>query len=263
MTSNNKYSLDMWDWFYSWERKIHIKPKQGFFQSYDIFLCDEILKQYLPINEWNNKLKICEIWSWDWKLLKKISNMFNYEPTWLEYSPEWVQQWLDNWVNTVLCDAFNDNQLKPYFEYFDIVYSYWFIEHIIPVENAIKQHLKILKKWWILILQIPRLKWLNYLKFKFFRPDLIPLHNIDLMEDYILSKHCKWFEELEEILCKNYWTLKIRLPIDKKWFKYYLLKIIGSLEYITNPFMRFLFWKKWFETSILSPSVIYIWKKIK
>lgn len=260
--ANNKYSNQMWDEFYSGERKIHIQPKTWLFASYDLYQCDEILKQYLPQNgkDWK-KLTICEIGSGDGKLLKKISKMFGYEPTGLEYSQEWVNQWLANDVNTVLCDAFDDEQMSKYENHFDIVYSYGFIEHILPPEKAIKQHLKILKKWGILILQIPRLKGFNYLKFKLFRPDLIPLHNIDLMEQEILSEESARFPELEEIVCKNYGTFKIRLPINSRGFKYYLLNILSLPEYILNPVFRIIFGKKWFETRLFSPSIIYIGRK--
>lgn len=259
--ADNKYSNQMWDEFYSWERKIHIQPKTGIFASYDLYLCDEILKDYLPKSPTDKKLTICEIGSGDGKLLKKISNMFGYEPTGLEYAQEGVNQWLANGVNTVLCDAFNDEQMGKFENYFDIVYSYGFIEHILPPEKAIKQHLKILKEGGILVLQIPRLKWFNYLKFKLFRPDLIPLHNIDLMEQEVLSAEAARFPELEELVCKNYGTFKIRLPINSRGFKYYLLKVLSLPEYILNPLFRFIFWKKWFETRLGSPSIIYIGRK--
>lgn len=64
--------------------------QSSFFKSYDIFLCDEILKTYLPISE-DKKLKIAEIGSGDGQMLRKVSKMFNYEPTGLEYSPAGVQ----------------------------------------------------------------------------------------------------------------------------------------------------------------------------
>ena len=205
----NKYSENMRDKFYSWERKIHLLPKWWFFKAYDIFLCDVILEKYLPKSNKSKKLSICELGSWDWKLIKKIANKYNYEATWLEYSKEWVNQGLNNWVNTVLCDVYDKKKMEKFHNKFDIVFSYWFIEHITPVKKAIEPHLNILKPWWMLIMQIPRLTWLNYYKFKFFRPDLIPLHNLDLMEEEILSKECSQFKNLKEVFCKNYWTFKI------------------------------------------------------
>jgi len=264
MEVKNKYSQNMRDDYYSWEKRHHVQIKKAsFFQSYDIYLCDEILKKHLPKATSDQKLKIVELWSGDGKMLKKLWKMFNYDPIGLEYSPEWVKMWLNNWVETKLCDVFDENDIQPYLNSFDVVFSYGFIEHIIPVEKAIIQHLKLLKPGGYLILQIPRIKGFNYRKFKFFRPDLIPLHNLELMEDYILSKHCKGFPELKEIFCKNYGTFKIRVPLLKQWWKYYLGKIIAYLEYITNPLLRFLFGKKWCESRFFSPSIIYIWKKNK
>ena len=264
MEAKNKYSQNMRDEYYSWEKKHHVQiKKNSFFQSYDIFLCDEIFKKYLPKASHDNKLKIVEIGSGDGKMLKKLAHMFDYDPVGLEYAPEWVKMWIANGVDTKLCDVFDEENIKPYLNHFDVVFSYGFIEHIIPVEKAIIQHLKLLKPGWYLVLQIPRLKWFNYWKFKFFRPDLIPLHNLDLMEDYILSKHCAWFPELKELVCKKYWTFKIRVPLLKQGRKYYLGKTIAYLEYITNPLLRLLFGKKGCESKTFSPSIIYIWQKKK
>lgn len=264
MEAKNKYSKNMRDDYYSWEKKYHVQIKKtSFFQSYDIYLCDAILKKYLPKWTSKNKLKIVELWSGDGKMLKKLSRMFNYDPIGLEYSPEWVKMWLANDVETKLCDVFNEKDIKPYLNHFDVVFSYGFIEHILPVEKAITQHLKLLKPGGYLVLQIPRIKGFNYWKFKFFRPDLIPLHNLKLMEDYILSKHCAEFPELKEIFCRNYGTFKIRVPLLKQWRKYHLGKTIAYLEYITNPLLRLLFGKKWCENRFFSPSIIYIWQKAK
>jgi hypothetical protein len=52
---------------------------------------------------------------------------------------------LANGVETKLCDIFDENDIQPFLASFDIVFSYGFIEHILPVEKAIIQHLKILK----------------------------------------------------------------------------------------------------------------------
>lgn len=264
METKNKYSQNMRDDYYSGEKKHHVQiKKSSFFQSYDIYLCDEILKKYLPKWSKDHKLKIVELGSGDGKMLKKLWHMFHYDPVGLEYSPEWVKMWLANGVDTKLCDVFDEEDIKPYLNHFDVVFSYWFIEHIIPVEKAITQHLKLLKPGWYLVLQIPRIKRFNYRKFKFFRPDLIPLHNLDLMEDYVVSKHCAWFPELKELFCKKYWTFKIRVPLLKQWRKYHLGKILSYFEYVTNPLLRLLFGKKGCESKTFSPSIIYIWQKTK
>lgn len=258
----NKYSLNVWEDYYKNERKIHIKPKRGFFESYDIFLCDSILAKYLPYNDKEKKeIKICEIGCGGGKLIKKIADNFNYDPFGIEYSKEGVRQAKENGVNAILGDAFDEEFINKHKEEFDVVISYGFIEHIIPTQKAIKPHLDILKKGGILILQIPRLKKFNYLKAKIFRPDLLPLHNLPLMEQEVLSSLMKK-ENVIEFFCKNYGTLKLRIPLAKKDFKWYILKTICLLEYILNPLFRIIFKDKGFETKTFSPAVMFIGKKL-
>lgn len=258
----NKYSLDVWNKYYKEEKKIHIKPKGGFFTSYDIFLCDSILAKYLPFNNGDKRdIKVCEIGSGDGKLVKKIANNFNYEPFGIEYSSEVVKQAEEIGVKSIKGDAFDKNLLKEYKEHFDVVYSYGFAEHILPPEKAVEIHLQLLKKGGYFFIQIPRLKGFNYLKVKLFRPDLLPLHNLTIMEDKVLGSLCTR-EGVEKLFCKNYGTFKLRVPLAKKSIRWYVLKVICSLEYFLNPICRLIFRDKGFETKLFSPCVMFIGRKI-
>lgn len=258
----NKFSVDNWDKYYKEGRDMHIKPRAGFFESYDIFLCDSILEEYLPINNGDKKnVKICEIGSGDGKLLKKISDKFNYEPAGIEFSKEAAEKSKALGIKTIEQNVFDENLLKEYSECFDVIYSYGFAEHILPPEKATKVHLQLLKKGGLFFIQIPRLKGFNYLKIKLFRPDLLPLHNLNLMEEEALRTACK-IDHVQELFCKKYGTLKLRAPLVKKDLKWYFFKVLCLLDYILNPLFRILFGKKGFETKLFSPNVIFIGKKI-
>lgn len=256
----NKYSIKMWEDYYSRERKIHIKPKSGFFVSYDIFLCDSILNKHLPFSKDKEKLKVCEIGCGDGKLLKKIADHFNYEPFGIEYSSEAAKQAKEKGIEIFQGDAFDRNLLEKYKESFDVVYSYGFVEHIFPPEKALAAHLFLLKKGGYFFIQIPRLKGFNRLKAKIFRPDLLPLHNLKIMEEEALRALCKK-NNVEELYCKNYGTIKLRIPMPKRNIRYYLLKAICALEYFLNPMCRILFRERGFETKLFSPCVIFIGRK--
>lgn len=258
----NKHSIDDWDKYYKEEEKTNIKLKTGFFSSYDILLCDSILAKYLPFNKENKeRVKICEIGSGDGKLVKKIAGNFNYQPFGIEYSSEGIKKAGKTGVKTIKGDAFDENLLKKYKEYFDVVYSYGFIEHIIPPEKAVEIHLRLLKKGGYFFIQLTRLKGFNYLKFKIFRPDLLPFHNLTTMEEEILRSLCKK-ENVQELFCRNYGTFKLRLPMAEKNIRWYILRLICGLEYILNPFCRLVFKNKGFETRLFSPCVIFIGRKM-
>lgn len=253
----------MWDQYYVGERKIHIKPKSGLFTSYDIFLCDSILYKYLPLNLGKRTdLKICEIGCGDGKLLKKLATHFNYEPYGIDYSQEAIKQAKKIGIKTIQGNIFDQNLLKQYKESFDLVYSYGFIEHITPPQEAIKVHLHLLKDGGYFFIQIPRLKGFNFLKAKIFRPDILPLHNLKIMEQSALKSLCKQ-EDVEELFCKNYGTFKLRIPLDQKGVRWYTLKSICALEYLLNPLFRFAFGERGLETKLFSPGVIFIGRKIK
>ncbi len=255
----NKHSVENWNRYYAKERKTDIRPKAN---AYDIFLCDSIFERYLPFNRGHKEdVKICEVGSGDGRLLKKIADKFNYQPFGIEYSTEPIQEAKQRGITVIHGDTFDQAILKEYEEHFDIVFSYGFIEHIIPPEKAIQAHLKILKKGGILVLQIPRFKKFNWLKAKIFRPDLLPLHNLAIMEQEVLSELGKK-EGIQEIFCRNYGTFKLRIPMAQKNIRWYILKAICSLEYILNPMCRFFFKDKGFETRLLSSAVMFIGRKV-
>lgn len=264
MEVENKYKLQDWDDYYEGERKIHIKPVNGFFSFYDIYLCDSILRKYLP--RYNGVLsqrpKMCEIGSGDGKLVKKISKLFGYKPFGIEYSELGAKVAQQGGVETVVGDAFDKKLLKKYAEAFDVVYSYGFVEHIYPPQKAVAIHLSMLKKGGYFFIQIPRLRCFNYLKAKLFRSDLLPFHNLDLMEEEALREACER-DDVEEIFCKKYGTLKLRIPMAEKNIRWYIIRILSNLELFFSPCFRLLFEKKGFETRLFSPSVIFIGRKIK
>ena len=187
--------------------------------------------------------------------------MIGYKPEGIEYSKEAAKIAEKNGVKTIIGDAFDPKLVKRYKNHFDAIFSYGFIEHIIPPEKAIKLHLNLLKPGGYFVIQIPRFKGFNYLRMKFFRPDLIRNHNLDIMNEDILEKLCK-VKGVKKIYCGNYGTFKLRIPMDKKGFKYYLLKLICYLDYAVNPILRILFSDKGFESYTFSPSVMFIGQKL-
>lgn len=255
----NKYKRLVWEDYYLKERKIHIKPKAGLFTSYDVYLCDKIIQKYIPKFREKNP-KICEIGSGDGKLLRKFAEMLGCRPYGVEYSKEAVKRSSDSGVKIIVKDVFDKAFLRKYKNHFDVVFSYGFVEHILPPEKAVKVHYQILKPGGYVIIQIPRFKGFNLLKAKILRPEIIPLHNLTIMNEDLLEKVCR-SPDMEKLFCKNYGTFKFRFPMDRKNIRYYLLQMICLFEYVTNPLLRILFGDKGFETYLFSPAAMFIGRK--
>lgn len=262
MDVKNLHKLQDWENYYSGNIPLQVKLKTGIFTSYDVFLCDYLINKYLPKyrGQLKTKPKICEIGSGNGKLVKKIADMLGYKPYGIEYSKEAAKISKKNGVDVHVSDAFDKKVLNKFKNHFDAVFSYGFIEHIIPPGKAIDLHLDLIKPGGYFLIQIPRFRGFNFLKLKFFRPDLIKNHNLDIMNEDVLEKLCNR-SNVKKIYCGNYGTFKLRLPMDKKNFKYYLLKCICSLDYILNPMFRLFLGNKGFETNFLSPSVMFIGQK--
>ncbi len=264
MKIKNLYKQQNWEGFYTNQQLIQSRPKNGIFTSYDIFLCDTFLQKYIPTrnNQGKDKPKICEIGSGNGKLVKKFADMLNHKAYGIEYREEESIIARKNGVTVFVKDAFDKEVLSKYKNYFDVVFSYGFIEHILPPEKAIKLHVDLVKPGGYFVIQIPRFKGFNLWKLKFFRPDYVASHNLDIMNYDILEKLCL-MPNTQKVFCANYGTLKLRIPMEKKELKYYLLKMLCSIEFILNPLFLLLFGNKGFETDFFSPCMIYIGRKIK
>lgn len=259
MEQENRYKQEEWDDYYEREKKLHIRAKQyGWFKSYDIYLFQQILKRYFP---YDLSRRIVEIGSGDGKLLKEIASLIGGNITGLEYSEPAAHMAEANGVPTIVADAFSEEMRNKYRESFDLVYSYGFVEHIIPPRKAIEAHLDLVKRGGYFFVQIPRLRKFNWLRFKIFRPALLEYHNLALMESEVLERECM-VEGVEKIFCGAYGTFKLRLPMDQKNVRYYILKAICLLDYVLNPLMRVLFHNRGFETRLFSSALIFIGRKL-
>lgn len=264
MNIKNLHILQYWSSYYDVNETVAIKQNSGVFTSYDIYLCDEILKKYLPkfAKTGSATRKMCEIGSGEGKLLVKFARMFGCAPYGIEYARDVAQKSKSRGVHAIIGDAFDKNITKKYRNAFDIVFSYGFIEHILPPSKAVQLHLDLVKPGGYFVIQIPRFKGFNWWRLKFFRPDLIAGHNMNIMEPDIMERLCA-LPNIQKIYCGMYGTYKLRLPIGVGTPKYYLLRAICLVEYILNPILRLLFGNRGFETSFFSPAVMFIGKKLK
>lgn len=204
------------------------------YQFYDI--CAKYIKK-----EYHN---IFEIGCAPGNYLIDFKNKFNLEIHGIEYSEEGIHKLQENFqknniqANIIHGDFFDDTFLKENFEKYDIVYSWWFIEHFDNVEDVIQRHFDLTKKWGLVIISIPNFQYIN----KTLMPkNIVDMHNLSIMD----------LPELRKIFAK-YDTLKIR---------YFGGRLNTGLFFYKNRFLekiRFLFFL--LQRVVIDPIFIILYK---
>jgi SAM-dependent methyltransferase len=131
---------------------------------------------------------VVEIGSAPGEHLAKLSQTFGLVPYGIEYSDGGVE--VNRAVfaahglppeNVVQLDFFSDECLLRYREHFDVVVSRGFIEHFEDPSRVVDRHLELLKPGGLLIITIPNLRGVNRALTGLFHPELIPMHNLEIM----------------------------------------------------------------------------------
>ncbi len=154
-------------------------------QNYMYF---DIIKKYV-ISEHKS---IFEIWCAPWNYLIRFYKKFWLIPNWIEYTLSWVEKTNNNFTNShinwniIFWDFFDKNFIVENTEKYDIVYSLWFIEHFENIENVIQNHFKLAKKWWLFVISLPNLRYINNL---FTENKILEIHNLKIMDLDIIKKY--------------------------------------------------------------------------
>ena len=139
--------------------------------------------------------------------LVEFRERFGHDPYGIEYTPSGVASNRRTFVEHGLDpdhimegDFFSDAFQQPHQNEYDVVLSRGFIEHFTDMEKVIQSHVHILKPGGLLIVNIPNLNGLNRWMVKRFVPELLPIHNLTIMN---LPVYRKLFEhpDLEQLYC--------------------------------------------------------------
>lgn len=204
---------------------------------------------------------IFEIWCAPWNYLIQFYKMFWLQPNGIEYSKDGVDILKRNFKknniksNIIDGDFFDTKFLTSNKEKYDVTYSLWFIEHFSDPSVAIENHFKITKKWWLVIIVIPNLYYLNK---HFTTKEVLNIHNLNIMRLNALKKTIKNHEILE--LKYFWWLFNIWLFSYKSfvWEKIRFFFFILQRIFIDPIFM--ILFKLWINLSnkYTSPSIIAI-----
>ncbi|MBK5257371.1 MAG: methyltransferase domain-containing protein [Vicinamibacteria bacterium] len=156
-----------------------------YMSSYDDHqIWEGIYRRYMP----QPGASVVEIGSAPGEHLVKLSETFGLVPYGIEYSEEGVlvnrslfaARGLDP-DHVVALDFFSDECLSRYRDHFDVVVSRGFIEHFKDPGSVVDRHLELLKPGGLLVVTIPNLRGVNGALTRLFHPELIPMHNLEIM----------------------------------------------------------------------------------
>lgn len=225
-------------------------------------LWNSVFPKYLPKIQ---KAKAIEIGSAPGHFLLKLKQAFGYIPYGVEYSENGAetnrQVFIDNNIsgeNVIYEDFFSDKFHRQYREAFDIVISRGFVEHFTDLNDAIDKHLSLLKNGGYIIVDIPNLRGFNYLTTWLFHKEILPMHNLNIME---IEKFLRLFDKpsLIKLFCGYYGTFLLSLdrPTSSHLLKY-AQRILFMIQRLINVFFCLILKNKGLESRFFSPRLIYI-----
>ena len=231
----------------------------------EYILWTNIYQKYLPKGK---DLKILEIGSAPGWNLVKFHNVFGYAPYGIEYAPTGVEENRRrfrgaglNPQNVIEADFFDDKLRLRYADYFDLVESGGFIEHFTDVSPVVARHAALLKPGGTLIIIIPNFRGLNNKLFAFFNPEVLKMHNLEIMK---LNNFRKTFSDLglEEKYCNYYGTFNFGMfNTPQKGVKYWIHRFLIRFQVLLNILFIFVFGNRGCENRYFSPYLIYIGRK--
>jgi len=164
--------------------------------------------------------------------------------------------------NVIHTDFFSDDFANRYREHFDGVLSRGFIEHFEDVGPVIDRHLHVLKPGGYLIVSVPNLRGFNYFLSRFFDEGSIARHNLRIMTKKAYSS---LFQrgDLQTLFCDYYGTFSLYLfTPGPSQLKRTTLRFCRRLQPALNFSFRTLCQDKGLESSLFSPSLLYIGRKL-
>jgi len=213
--------------------------------------------------------KVIEIGSAPGTHLVHIHQSFGLNPYGLEYAEVGAEAnrkvFTDHNIpagNVIEADFFSDVFLDQYRGSFDVVLSRGFIEHFDDVGKVVDRHVALLKPGGKLFIMIPNFTGLNALLCKAFDPELLTLHNLEIME---IERFRQLFDkpELTPIACSYLGTFNLSLLMSNQQNarKLILESLQRTVQPLLNASFALLFKEHGAESRWTSPYLIYVGAK--
>jgi SAM-dependent methyltransferase len=230
--------------------------------SYDDYvLWETVLPRYF---EGRSNSKVVEIGSAPGDFLTRLKERFGMIPYGVEYSSSGAE--LNRRIfaahgvdpaNVIEADFFEMCTQERYRNAFDIVVSRGFIEHFRNVEDVVRSHLNLLRPGGLLLVAIPNLRGMNLALCSLFCPELIAIHNLEIMTP---EKLAALFPEdlVQRLSCRYHGTFNFTLCYSRPDSPLRVLYAAGAkIQAMLNIIFRLLFNRRGVESAWFSPAIIF------
>ncbi len=220
------------------------------------YLFNPLLRKYLPQGG-----TFLEIGSAPGTFLANFAKHFQYRVSGIDYSSvPIIKETLEHYgiADYDLYEAdFTEFETD---KKFDVVASFGFVEHFVEYDAIIAKQASFVDDNGYLVVELPNIRYFNYLLFRMFNPELLKIHNYQIMDDRELKKSVEALQDFTLLHCDYYKSCFLffneqnaeiaKRPLLRKIFVglRWLLQKLG-LENIPNRFF--------------SPYLILIARKIK
>ena len=209
--------------------------------------------------------KVLEIGSAPGRHLVRLKRQFDVTPFGLDYSQTGVAVNRELFAeagipeeNVIHASFLDDEAMGQYRQAFDVVLSRGFVEHFDTPSAIVRRHADLVAPRGLLIVSIPNIRKVNLLLTRFFHPEMLAIHNLEIM---LGDRFRDLFTlpELDVRWCGYYGTFSFGLfNVPARSRKRHLLSLCCRLQKPMNLLFYALFRDRGYESRWFSPHLICV-----
>lgn len=208
--------------------------------------------------------KVIEVGCAPGRRLLEFARRYGYEPYGVEYTQAGVDAvrtlFVKNGIpekNCIASDFFDAGFQNANRNTYDAVISFGFIEHFSDTTEVINAHINLLKPGGMLVIMIPRLRGIYLPLVRWLAPDLIPKHNLTIMER---GRFRTLFprEKVRPLFADYYGVMNLSILQGRGTLRMYAVRVLQIFQALLNPILRH---GHRFENRFTSPYLLFIGRK--
>jgi 2-polyprenyl-3-methyl-5-hydroxy-6-metoxy-1,4-benzoquinol methylase len=244
----DKDLIDADEWNERWQRSLDKPVRQLPFKFLEPAVHRRLMwefRKYLPPGEINALEVGCASGRWMVRFAKEMK----YHVYGIDYSNAGCRTAKANLdrcgieAKVINGNLFDSAFQKNYYEFFDLVYSFGFIEHFTDTYNVLRAHLDLLESGGILIVTVPNFSKRSFYRGRMYRimnrsdnlEHLESTHNTAVMEIDYLKNYLEMFKDLK--ILKIGYVGPVSLPGRYRLLSFLVNQLVGYLTFFLDSKM--------------------------